>query len=416
MVHKVYSRNIADKLFVGILLITQIYYGYRYAFQYGDSNTSTYSDTPTAFQAGKYIIVILGVFGITLLSALNSKTARPRLQKSGVFIMALLFIFFVYASLIALYTSSRTGRGFEEIYLIKALFIFPLLFLIPLHFSAFWSIDAYFKAIVKWGMIYHLAYTIIMLAAFIFAGRIPGLSWPGGITRFGGGWDDPNAFGVFLLLPLLTCFALKSSWKKGAALLVVSSLILLTLSFTAIAACIAGVFFYAFLRNAMARLFGALIFLIVIGYVGYLSFEIPSGLLEILAYKQESAESHISQFSIGDLLAENDPIKFLFGDHDELYFNESFYVALMVSHGLFGLLLLITIILLTLANAIVKIKFSRSQGDERANTYISIMASFVFGFAVACNATPQLVVFPGNLYFWVCVVLIWLTPTAAINK
>lgn len=50
------------------LILYLFYYSYRYIFKYNAETTSpTYSDTPLAFQLGKYIllaIILIGIFSL----------------------------------------------------------------------------------------------------------------------------------------------------------------------------------------------------------------------------------------------------------------------------------------------------------------------------------------------------------------
>lgn len=404
-----------EALFVFYLYVSQIYYGYRYIFQYGSESTSgTYSDTPMPFQVAKYVLTaVLFVGSFTILLARNR--TKIHLSRSSRSFLVLLGGFVGYSLAINLTMVSEENSGGDPAFL-KAFFFLPLLALLPFHYQGRESLKSYVGVVVGFGLVYHTIYTIAQVLCYLLFGRLPALAFIGALVRFGGGWDDPNGFGTFLALPLLIFLGSRfvSGVKRYFGVFLVITLLGLTTSVTGIAACIVGLVWYAWLKRRMF-----VVFLIVVPPVVLVAASETLQDLLLYAYqtKSQSAQEHLDQFSIADFLRDSNTFELLLGNHlAGGTRNESFYLSLLQNYGIIGLLWLGAIITLTLANALHKISAAKRNRDLDSAEIFTVLACFIAGFCVASAITPSFYVFPVNFYFWLAVFLIWLAPASCIGS
>lgn len=400
-----------EVIFLFYLYVSQVYYGYRYIFQYGSESTSgTYSDTPMPFQVAKYVVTAI-LFAGSFVILLAKNRVKVRLTYSNRSFLVLLGGFVGYSLAINLTMISEENSGGDPAFL-KAFFFLPLLALLPFHYQGRESLKSYVGVVVGFGLVYHSIYTIAQVLCYLLFGRLPALAFIGGLVRFGGGWDDPNGFGTFLALPLL--MFLGSRFATGAkryfGIFVVVALLGLTTSVTGIAACVVGLVWYAWLKRRMF-----IVFLIAIPPVVVVA--ASEALQDMLLYayeaKSKSAQEHLDQFSVTDFLRDSNTFELLLGNHlAGGTRNESFYLSLLQNYGIIGLLWLAAIIMLTLANALHKASAAKRNRDSDSAEIFTVLACFVAAFCVASTITPSFYVFPVNLYFWLAVFLIWLSPAS----
>jgi hypothetical protein len=206
-------------LWMAIILCT-VYQSYRYPLQVNSSGTSpTYSDTPFALQAGKYLLA-----APLLVAAAIQCFGKIAPLKQWFIAFAVLLL-----SSFALLKGTEVHDGvFLELSYWLTLALVLAWSVDTVQVS---SIDRYFKFL----LIYALASTIIEVALFITIGRLPALAFEGSLSvRFGGFLDDPNGFAAILLLLLGWSY-----WRfKGLARLsILGSIVvalLLTQSWTAL--------------------------------------------------------------------------------------------------------------------------------------------------------------------------------------
>lgn len=400
----------SELLFVVFLSASQFYYGYRYALQYSSESTSpTYQDTPLLFQAGKYLLAA-AIFAVSLAFLALHRRAQAHATHSANLFLVLLFGFFGYATVIDLVMIGSDAAELPDAMFVRAFFFLPLLALLPFHYRGWESLKAYTRIVVVFGMAYHIVYSAIQIASYLAVGRLPALGHAGSLVRFGGGWDDPNGFGIFLVLPvlMLSSSSFAKPFTRWWGMLVLSALLLLTSSFTAIVG-FAGAFVFFCAAMGRWRLVLALVVPVVIALAA--SEDLRSLIEFVWSAKSGSIESHLEQLSLDQFIASSNLLELLFGRRSTADLrNESFYVALLQNYGIVGLSWLGLLIVATLTNALAKAAVARRAGNERGYASFTVLASFLVGFCIASAGIPEFYVFPVNLYFWLSVLVVWLTP------
>jgi hypothetical protein len=398
-----------ELIFLIFLAISQVWYGYRYVMQYGDEGTSpTYQATPAIYQAIKYFIAA-GLFMLSLALLIARSRVRVPITNANTLFLILLGSFCAYSFVIDLTMIGDESSPLGDPTFIKAFFFFPLLALLPFHYQGRNSIRKYFAVLVLYGMTYHVLYSLIQIGCYFAFGRVPSLAYLGGLVRFGGGWDDPNGFGSFLILPLL--IVLSRRFVRGTVryilLITILTLLGLTISGSGIVGALCAVLCYSALKRR---------FLIIFAVVAPVTIALTASasLRAMIAFayeaKSSSIQSHIEELSIADFFQNASNLELLLGQHVVSSKNESYYLALLQTYGFVGLTWLSIILFASMANAIRKAAAAKRYGDlDGAETFM-ILASFVVGFCAAAAITPSFYVFPVNFYFWLSILVIWLTP------
>jgi len=209
---------------------------------------------------------------------------------------------------------------------VKAFFFFPLLAFLPFFYQGQKSIGKYFAVVVVFGMTYHVLYSLVQIACYFAFGRVPSLAYPGGLTRFGGGWDDPNGFGAFLILPLLVVLSRRfvNRITRYIGLITILTLLALTISGTAIVGTTCAVLCYSAFKRR---------FLIIFAVVAPITIAITASpdLRNLIAFAYEakltSIQSHIDELSVADFFQNASVLELLLGQHVVGAKNESFYLA-----------------------------------------------------------------------------------------
>jgi hypothetical protein len=188
----------------------------------------------------------------------------------------------------------------------------------------------------------------------------------------------------------------------------------LTSSVTGIFGLFCAVSFYAALKRRFL-----IVFLVVAPVVTAIS--VSSELQELIAFvyesKSRSIEEHVSQLSLTDFIGTSGLSEWLIGQHIAGgAMNESFYLNLLQNYGLVGVLWVGGLLLATMTIVVRKAEAAKRQGDRYGAEIFMILASFVVGFCASSVITPGFYDFPINLYFWLSVFIIWLTPAYALER
>jgi hypothetical protein len=275
---------------------------------------------------------------------------------------------------------------------------------------------AYFWIIVVFGLVYHVTYSLIQFFCYFAFGRVPALGYVGGLVRFGGGWDDPNGFGTYLILPMLVLISgsFLNRLTRYTGMLVLLVLVALTSSVTGVFGLFCAVVFYSALKRRFL-----IVFLAVAPIVTAIS--LSSDLQDLIAFvyasKSRSIEEHVSQLSLTDFIGTSGLSEWLIGQHIAGgAMNESFYLNLLQNYGLVGVLWVGALLLATMTIVIRKAEAARRHGDPYGAEIFIILASFVVGFCTSSVVTPGFYDFPINFYFWLSVFIIWLTPAYAFER
>lgn len=298
-------KQIYTNLIILLLGVSLYYYSYRYIFQYNSSDTSpTYSNTPMSFQIGKYIIC--GAIIILYLLILNNKKKKIFNQHS----LSMFVKLFLYTFFLLLY-------GIININIISIqramIYFIPLI----LGFWGFVTIDVYkIEKFIYYFCIYSIIYESIQVILFILYGRLPALAYAESFSvRFGGPWDDPNGFSIFIsfLLPF-TYYYCTNKNAKIFWIITNTLMILLAQSVTAIIAntMALSIYYIANSNNKTTRqkkaikLFCLILFIIPIAFI----LSNISLIHTFLEMKQGSVDGHMNSF---ESLSQISIIQFLFG-------------------------------------------------------------------------------------------------------
>lgn len=202
---KLNLKKVYTNLIISLLSVSLYYYSYRYIFKYNSSETSpTYSDTPVSFQIGKYILC--GLIILLFFFLLRYKKKRFFTRHSLSIFLCLL----IYTSLLLVY-----GIIDKDMISIQRAITYsiPLIF----GFFGFTTIDLLkIEKFIYYFCFYSIIYEAIQIALFILYGRLPALAYAGSFSiRFGGPWDDPNGFSIFLsfLLPFTYYYSTNKKTK-----------------------------------------------------------------------------------------------------------------------------------------------------------------------------------------------------------
>ena len=358
---------------------------------------------------GKYLIAFSLTILVFLIILLRRNTIRLRTNVK-IFWYIISGTTFCYFILFAIYSIKYPGYyNLQE--LVKAIFFIPIILAIPIFYKGYDSIKLYLRYSFIF-VLFHLIYSTIQLVAYIWFDRLPALAYRGVIARFGGGWDDPNGFGMFLILPILFFIAFVNGfkYKKSIYLLITILLALLAITFslTAIASFLAALIFLALLTNSK-KIFFSLALLFTTTTVAILTNEHLQDLLAFLyKLKSKSIHTHLSAYQ-SPLFSEDMSIPtILVGDFSRGVFIESFYLHFFFNFGILGITPIIFIILITLFQGIKKMRYFKLQQNYLFYKLLAVFTSYIFAFSFGAMNLPYFSIFPVNVYFWIIVVLVWL--------
>lgn len=356
-----------------------VYLFYRYALQINSAKTSpTYSNTPATLQAGKYVIAYASLVLCCLLCARDFKLRALE----GVLLLTMV-----------------AALGLAMVHSEVALWV-KVFAVIPPAYIAYLVMDGADKrrslvCICAVLVVLHVGYETFQVVSYRVSGRLPALAYAnGGLVRFGGGWDDPNGFGVCLCLPIAyllhAMFAGHGRKRTHVVLLVaVLACAALTVSFSAyvcyiiVAAVIAVVF-----RNRGAIWISLSLVIIALTALLVLFF---GPIADILQGKSGSLQAH-SRFSILTTIEKGNAVSLLVGLGGS--FSENFYDYMLQAYGI-GIVGVLTIAQVYLAWVSGK-NALRYKGDS----FLFATAVFLGVMPVAQAMIPHMAVFPVNYLYW----------------
>lgn len=361
-------------------LIFNIYYFYRYVFKYNSEGTSpTYSNTPIQWQILKYVIAVLLIFALLVILYLNDVKLKPHKIEAIIF-FGICFSF--------LKTIQQSSFDF---------FAKKVLFLLCAYAIVFVKDSSFERRFIKLNegiFLYHVSYSFLQILLYLTIGRLPALAYAGGLVRFGGGWDDPNAFGIYLIIPL--CYAVymiahtdirKKAIKYYFVLAVSVILEVLTFSFTAyLLFCIAAiVIFCKYIHHSTVRKIVALSCVILFLSIGIFFNKIAN----IIQFKHGSLAIHFQNL----VPCVDESLFGLFFGSNEYRFFENYYNIILYNHGL---LYCICYVGLTVYFCVLGYRVQKKNSN--ANTFICFV--FLLCYTIGQFALPYSIIFPINYIYW----------------
>jgi hypothetical protein len=373
------SRNYL--FWLGLALCT-IYQSYRYPLQISDAGTSsTYSDTPLIWQAGKFVLA----FPLIAISALRWLTDAARLPRWPI-VVGVLFL--------SSFSLLKILNGHDSQYLnISYWMIFSLVLVLSVDSVSVSAIDKYFCILLA----YAFGSTLVQILLFFIFGRLPALAFEGTyFVRFGGFLDDPNGFAAIWFLLMGWSY---KRFKGRPRFLILAGIVvslLLTQSWTAIAFFLAILFFYALIR-ALRRPASTLLAICAVPlFAIFLLRVIPllqeGILLEMLRAKQTSIEDHTFPWTFW---ASNWTDWVLLGEWKYKPY-ESWWPAAMVN---FGVLWFVAYLVLIIA-LLMCVRRAGLKATTAAKPLYAGLLLFGYYFAFGSLNLPLPLVFPINALFF----------------
>jgi hypothetical protein len=227
-------------------------------------------------------------------------------------------------------------------------------------------------------------------------------------NRYGSILGSPNDYGVFCVLFIIGLMACARAWSHWLLLPFMVCGLALTLSRSAFAGLLAGVCSLLYLRRARI---GVLVgFVLLISLAGLLIWKFP------VVFAFEQVQFGLAHLSGLDIVTDNSTALRLnelrvfearFGEFDlapmllgTKYFHiESWYLALCVRTGIFGLLLWLVVMTATIV---------RGWRYRNLSQVHAVATSGLISICVASAFTPYPDTFPTNLYLWLAVGTIWM--------
>jgi len=375
--------------YVSLLLLLAFYYlTYRYPLQINSADTSpTYRDTPFVFAITKYMLVMIVLFYYFMRASISLNLAKNKLSEAiGLVVVLYLFAHAFLGSILS-----------KNEYLLEAGIFFVAI--LPIYVFEFRDISfSKLSRYVTYFIYVSIAFELVQIILFVSFGRLPALAYKDSLlVRFGSIWDDPNGYSFIIsFLLAFVVYSKYSSFKKAILIITLSSMLLMTQSFTGVAAAI-GAFLIGswililFEKNikilkyvTYSMLFGILC---TAGILYLISTDLFEG---ILLLKADSISEHISMIQV----LEHAGLSEWFGLSPHGLYGESGYVNILLNFGVVYLLLYVSIGVIT----VVRIVKAINKHKDKPGTEIFYgMLYFVIAFYIGMVNLPLETVFPLNL-------------------
>jgi hypothetical protein len=383
-------------LFPGLLIFSVCFYSYRFLFSMGSPLTTGYdSDAPGWLRVSKDVIwLVILLIALVFSRAESWEVARLNRQLHALFFRTLfvLVVLFVLMGVIHLFYYQSVMDTF--LYWIRyPLEYVPFAFFMPL-FVVRWR--SYVPLLLGLGWL-----SLLFLLFEVFSGRQTGF-----YNRYGSMFGSPNDYGVFCALFIIGLLACARKWSHWLLLIFMFCGLALTQSRSAFAGLIAGVCSLLYLRRArVGALIGILVLallasLVIWKFPDLLGFEqVQTGLSHFDIFEADSSTiSRLNQLQVFQTrFGDFDLVPLLLGTD---YFHiESWYLALLVRTGVFGLLLWMAVMGATLVHG---------WRHRIISPVHRVATSGLICICVASAFIPYPDTFPTNLYLWLAVGTIWM--------
>lgn len=368
------TRSVSNTL-AAILALYLFYYSYRYLLRYNSEVTSpTYSNTPAFISLLKY--ALLAVLLLILFSRVTSEKIAPS-QGPLTLCTGLLIL----QNLYALFMTKNTTCA-AALFCLLPLF---LILLVPTPLD-----EKPFERVIVCFLNFTVAYEFLQILLYVAVGRLPALGYDTGYltdVRFGGAWDDPNGFSVFLGFLIPYAYHKYRGVKRIFYVVSLTCFLFLTWSMTGIACFAAALLLLGVLRlidpktritrKSFALFFFACLFLFVGTALGYFLFR--EKINYFLQSKMGSIYGHLRGFgadlSLGAFL----------GVTPSGANPESSVMSLLL-HG--GILMPILFYAVTLTG--ISLAYRRAKNTEKGSRFYPLRRGILFYQIVFTLATLNL--------------------------
>ena len=300
------------------LLILLLYNCHRYLLKYNSESTSpTYSNTPFLWKISKYILITVGLIGVYAFSRYRVKGSK--VAYVSLCIIALLLVvnvvsFVIYDKLI-----------FDEFeYLFFFIVLYPFFFI---NEETLIYVKSNMDKALLLATYFCVMTNIYVILNFYLTGRLPALAWEGILVRFGGLWDDPNAFGFICVFLFFVNF-LKKRYVLSFALL---GSIFFSFSLSAFALFLAAIIYWSGLSGLRINRRLLYFFVPVLFVIGYVALSHADQIVRFVQIKSGSIRDH-SKFEI--LLS---PVPLM----QPMQFHETWLLSFLVNYFPLSLVVLI---------------------------------------------------------------------------
>lgn len=356
-----------------------MYYWYRYPFKFNSTGTSpTYSDTPLPFKVGKYVLLVM-ITGMWLLYG-NLKWRQER--KVIIFAWVLAFWFLICSAFDP-----------EELSTAFCFIIFAGMVASNINYA---KIALVFSKV----SVALLVIQALQILAFFLWGRLPALGYSNSLSvRFGSIWDDPNAYGNFLVAMIYF------HWVRGEYAILIACIpaLFATQSLTAVGTFLITLpLFFAMQKRTYRSWLKsiALIFLFIAAvllFYAHFKGQIDLIVQDYSQRKSASAGDHAKHLDISSYNVWN-----YLGISPVINFSESNVINLLSFGGVPFVLAFYVPIFLLAIRSLIKIKEQR---------YALFFFLCLICFMIGSVGLPLGKVFPYNIF--ICFVAAW--AYAAIN-
>ena len=394
-----------NRQYVSFLLILAFYYlSYRYPFQINSTGTSpTYQDTPFVLAITKYVLVLILLLYYFMRASISQDLVKNNLSEAIGFVVVLYL--FAHAFLGAILS--------KNVYLLEAGLFFVVI--LPIYVFRFSGISmSKLSKYVAYFIYLSIVFELLQIILFYSFGRLPALAYKDSLlVRFGSIWDDPNGFSF--VITFLLAFVVYSGYryvKKVVLILILFSMLLITQSFTGIAATVGAfvagnwilIFFEKNKKTLKYITYSTLFGIICVASIFYLiNTDLFAG---IMFLKSDSISEHLSVIQV---LENAGPLQLLGLSPYGLY-GESGYINILLNFGFIYLLLYLSIGVIT----VIRIVKAINKHKNKPGTEIFYgMLYFVIAFYIGMLNLPLETVFPLNLLLVVFYVLAYVGAKAS---
>jgi len=385
-------------LFPGFLIFSACFYSYRFLLGMGSPLTTVYdSDAPAWLRVLKDVVWLAVLLaGLVFSNAESRGFARLNRQAHTAFFRALFALVCLFVLMGALHLLYRQSTLDTFLYWIRyPLEYIPVAFFLPIF-------------VLRWRplvpMLLGLGWLSVAFLCFeLFSGRQMGF-----YNRYGSILGSPNDYGVFCVLFIIGLLAYASEWSHWLLLPFMVCGLALTLSRSAFAGLLAGLCSLLYLRRARIGVLVGLVLLLSLA--GLLIWKFP------VVFAFEQVQFGLAHLSGLDVAVDNSTALRLyelrvfqsrFGGFDlaplllgtDYFHIESWYLALFVRTGIFGLLLWLVVMAATI------VRGWRHRNLSQAHAFAT---SGLISICVASAFVPYPDTFPTNLYLWLAVGTIWM--------